>query len=96
MKHGTKVKITKKLVRESQRKHTGKFWQRWKIWKPVEYCSEGIFLGYRTVQDGTTDWEDEVGMIFMKKSCYKVALVSPSAKENPIYVPLENMRECLL
>lgn len=63
--------------------------RRWKYWDEVQgSVKEGIFLGYRTLHNGTSEWESEVGYIFDSHESFKAALVCPSDKKNPVYVPL--------
>lgn len=63
-----------------------KFWEKLFI-EP----QKGIFLGYRTLSDGCRLWDSESGYEYKPLTHYKVALVATSPKENPIYVPLENI-----
>lgn len=94
--HGQRVCYTQKYVRLTERKlhESGRFTEVHKTWKPVPEGGTGIFLGMRTLSNGTRDWEsDEVGYIFNPKEHFKVALISPSPDRNPIYVPLEDVKE---
>jgi hypothetical protein len=63
---------------------TVKEWIYWPI-KP----RKGIFLGSRTLWNGTRSWEGEVGNIFEPEEHIKAALVCLSTWENPVYVPWE-------
>lgn len=49
----------------------------------------GIYLGTRTLSDGTRLWEsEEVGYIFSPTAYHTVVLVAYSLTRNPVYVPL--------
>jgi hypothetical protein len=88
MEFGDRVSIESKLVRrcpiiEGERLY---------VWVRSPYlCSNCIFLGYRTVRNGTVD-RDEESTYFTAKEFIKVALVSPSLLLNPVYVPLDKIK----
>ncbi len=51
---------------------------------------DGIYLGTRTLSDGTRLWEsDEVGYIFSPNAYHTAALVAFSLTRNPVYVPMD-------
>ena len=65
---------------------------------------EGLFLGYRHVFEGIRssgssysgfnfEPDDYDPPTFKVKKTIKVALVSPSEKKNPIYVPLTHLKD---
>jgi len=89
LKLGCPVQVTKKLVRRSKTVD-GK---RYKYWNPRELnpIRSGIFLGNRTLMNGFTHYYSDEGYTFDKKEIIKVALVCLSDRENPIYVPLDNI-----
>ena len=62
----------------------------WKIWEKWPYSTgHGLFLGVRTLSNGTREfWEDE-GYTFIPKEYFRVALICPSTTKNPVYVPLD-------
>jgi len=64
----------------------------WKVWKRRYFESNGIFLGFRWLKEGTREYELEYGYYFAVKGGFKVALVSPSPRLNPVYVPLDAIR----
>ena len=49
----------------------------------------GIYLGTRTLSDGTRTWEDEIGYVFSPTAYHTVALVAFSLTRNPVYVPMD-------
>lgn len=64
-----------------------KFWERRK-WK----TQTGIFLGTRTLYDGTLSYEEydySTNTIFEPTHHFQVALVCPCSRMNPVYVPLD-------
>ena len=61
----------------------------WTYWNRVPYRTDGIFLGIRYLREGTRHLENEVGYYFECIGSFKAALVSPGARRNPIYVPLD-------
>jgi hypothetical protein len=82
MKYGNRIKIKKvyRAFRHGQEK----------IWKQSDFKREDcIFLGYRTIKNGSICYDSEYGNYFVPSEYIRVMLVSINAKENPIYVPLE-------
>jgi hypothetical protein len=65
-----------------------KVWEAWDI-KP----RQAIFLGWRTLCNGSSEWEDEAGYVFDpdKDGHFRAALVCFSTRENPVYVPAEGL-----
>ena len=64
----------------------------WKIWETEPYNgSYGIFLGYRTLKNGTRWFDSEAGWIFTPKEHFKAALICPSKNRNPVFVPVDCM-----
>lgn len=95
MELGSTITITKVYRRRTRyerripRQHYDtrmKVWEAWEI-KP----RAAIFLGWRTLRNGASEWEDEVGFVFDADSYFKVALVCFSTRENPVYVPVESV-----
>lgn len=82
-KHGDIVVITGFYQREDRE------------WKLIERPqAQGIYLGKRTISDGYMDCEVEEGYrsYFYVSSAYKqAALVSLSARTNPVYVPFSHL-----
>lgn len=90
LKLGDKVVCTTHYLRLSRAglKTDNKVWvKRFAYPKP----RAGLFLGYRTLQNGTRTYEDEVGYIFEPSEYIKAALVVFSEHTNPVYVPLDCM-----
>jgi hypothetical protein len=67
-----------------------KVWEAWDI-KP----RRAIFLGLRTLCNGASEWEDEVGYVFDpdKEGYFKAALVCFSTRENPVYAPVDSIHD---
>lgn len=49
----------------------------------------GIFLGYRTLSNGETEYLGEDGASYSPDNYFRAALVCLSPRENPVYVPLD-------
>ena len=99
--HGARVRFDVTLFRATfHRPETTKTGQqytaRWRVWTSLR-CRErtGLLIGYRTLRDGTTDWVgEEAGYVFTPRDTpLRVALVSPSLRHKPVYVPLDALRE---
>jgi len=87
---GYTVSISTKYKRVTRRKpeENGRS-KLWRIWDKEEYYkNDCIFLGYRTLSNGTVEYEDEVENYFYAQDSFKVALVCPGPNLNPVYVPL--------
>lgn len=90
VKVGEKITVNSKLRRvEVYRKNpNGHGNESWKIWidkiiNPIEV----LYLGDRTLVNGTRYWESEVGYIFTPKEYLKTMLViALDGKTNPFYV----------
>jgi hypothetical protein len=94
MKYGDRVEYNQVLKRIYRYEQKDRYSTRIKEWKIVEISTNktGMFLGYRWLSDGVTDWDSEVGYIYTPKKYFKAMLVSPSEKENPVYVPMKGER----
>lgn len=69
---------------------------RMRVWEAADIKPrQAIFLGLRTLCNGSSEWENEVGYVFDpdKDGYIKAALVCFSTKENPVYVPVEAMSQ---
>jgi hypothetical protein len=91
LKFGDRVVVANLMMRRfSDDGHT-KAWEPWPAYIKPKAPREGIFLGYRTLQNGIvhygyggddpTTWE--------QTSTVRVALVCFSERENPLYAPLD-------
>jgi len=91
-----KRKDPRKLnILPSGRKYEYKFWKADILPinnKTGKSARRGIFLGYRTLRNGFLDRDYQEGTTFDTHESFKVALVCLSEHENPIYVPLENVK----
>jgi hypothetical protein len=82
MKLGTRVTCTARYVRSRTHKHRNWYAMSMK-------AREGMYIGTRTLANGTAEWEGEdEGMVFQADEYFRVALVVFSERENPVYVPL--------
>lgn len=82
-----RVRVTRKDKMPSGRECNN---SNWKVWNIVPYeVSEGIFLGFRTLKNGTREWDSQYGWSFEPKESFRAALVAPSAKLNPVFVPMD-------
>ena len=93
MKVGDKVIVSGKLNRQVCYKRS----TRRKVWKRIEFVNtsgiDAIFLGYRTVSDGSSYWESECGYIYEPESHKKVALVMRlDGRTNPFYATLNDVK----
>lgn len=83
MKHGDSITITNRLRRRSGKvKNSHKDYKFWHVdqIKPIQ----GIFLGHRTISEGTREFNEEY-IEYLPQKYIKVSLVSINAKENPFY-----------
>jgi hypothetical protein len=90
MKLGDDLTITqvyRRRTRYDRSKH-GNYDLRMKVWEACEIKPrQAIFLGYRTLRNGSSQWEDEVGYVFDQEDHFVAMLVCFSTRENPVYVP---------
>lgn len=62
-----------------------------KEWAEIPHkVKDGIFLGYRTISNGALDFCGDY-TAYKPDEYFKVALISPSASRNNIYVPIRNI-----
>lgn len=94
LKFGDVVVIPHKLNRASS--YVGNQW--WKIWsiKPFPKPVTGILIGFRTLQEGVTTYDEECGRYFTPKTYLKVALVALSAYKNPVMCMLDSVNNEIL
>jgi hypothetical protein len=99
MKFGDRVRVKSVLRRSTEyrkrKNYSGREReQRYKLWKetPISERS-GILIGFRTLINGFTFWENDVGYIFDGNERFKAALVVFSEKENPVFVPLSSISD---
>ena len=86
---GDKVAFDHYYYRCTEQKKDGAgYFRTHKIWTERLCNYTGIFLGTRTLQDGWRDYDSDAGCTFSPTRHYRVALISPGPKENPLYVPL--------
>jgi hypothetical protein len=57
-----------------------------KYWKKLSIKVTGLFIGFRTLYDGTVTWAEYEGTTFKPESQIRAALIVPSARRNPVYV----------
>jgi hypothetical protein len=91
IKLGQPVIFSKVLYRK-ELQHPEKRYKRIKKWleKPVKEQS-GIIIGKRTLSNGETEWEEEVGNIYEGKEYFQALLIATSLSAKPVFIPmLEN------
>lgn len=102
LKFGSKVVVDKILKRRIKRKrsdtpnkYTGehrhfdyKYWREYAIKE-----KECLFIGYRNLANGESDYIGDGVVNFIAHDYIKVALVVANERENPFYVPLESVLE---
>lgn len=101
IKFGAKVSCKQKLIRYQERAKDGNFpnrylkgWRRGKCINSIKQKQfNGLFIGYRTVQEGYTEINGEYGPFFVPVNYKKVALVVKDENTNPVYVHLEDIQE---
>lgn len=99
-KLGDKIIFNKFFERKTTRKPIGEtsFIGRFKQWdiEHLKSPKEGLVIGYRTLSNGYTDFEDGVGTIFEQTESFKAMLVVFSMFKKPILVPIENFNSTLV
>lgn len=81
-------KRTIKMRAERQKRRIGGWWDREITWSSVEIKPvEGIYIGWRTVFDGGTEYlGDEEGIAFHQDAPHEVWLFVTNPRHNPIRV----------
>lgn len=73
-------------------------WQRASertFWHPAPRIREGIYIGYRTVSDGNTEWlGNEEGNGYYGLVYYRVAVVVLGEREKPVFVFESDVTPC--
>lgn len=78
---GKRVGVSKKFLRTSYPKK--EYWE-------TAVSLTGWIVGFRTIQNGYSEWVDEyVGYMWNPTSYIKCVLVSLTPHQNPIKVPLD-------
>lgn len=75
--------------------HRENYGRRIKVWRSLNFTMKpfsAMYIGYRTVADGETQWEDEVGYIFIPHSHREIWLFVQKPREKPVYVFPEDTR----
>ena len=73
--------VYKRKTKDRQYSHHRKEWHR-----DDTAPRSGRFLGWRTLSDGRTTWDDD-SMQFEPETHFRAALVCFNARTNPLYVP---------
>ena len=88
MEHGDRVRVTQTYKRRaSYFAHRTDF--TW-VGKDTEATLGGVYLGTRSLCNGTFDREDGFAQAGKR---FQAALVSLNARTNPVYVPLDSIFE---
>ena len=91
MELGAKVTAPRRILR--RRVQCAKGWR--KVWYAPDWLKKsvnGIYIGFRTYQNGTVTWDEE-GTYFTADEWIKVALIVEDARQKPIPVLYSNMEE---
>lgn len=81
--YGNGVSTGKVLVRRTD-VHDG---YSVKVWSREDrIITGGIFLGFRTLSNGSKYFDSEYGWIYTPKKHFRAALVSPGPNRSPVYV----------
>jgi hypothetical protein len=88
VKHGDIITVKGKYRRINKSVQTGLSSQTHKVWVLIEKEITGIFLGTRTLANGRIKYDHEFGVEFYPLEHFKVALISPSERFNPVYAPI--------
>lgn len=64
----------------------------YKFWEAVPVAIEGIYLGTRRLCDGHIN-QSMYGANFCADHYHTAALVSPGPSKNPVFVPLDALKE---
>ena len=90
MKYGDVITVKGKYRRVNKRIQQGLDLSKMgKVWEFVSGEITGIYLGERTLANGWNDYDPEYGYLFNPTEHFKVLLVSPSARLNPVYAPIK-------
>lgn len=87
IRFGQKVKATA-FLRRVWESRNGK---GYKFWLPVEKEINGLFIGYRTLSNGSLEWWEDIGSVYKPINHFQAALVVPSETRNPVYVLLDSL-----
>jgi len=87
---GQRIEVKNRLQRILRQDDTPKHsWERsikeW-VTKELPKETEVMVVGIRTLSNGTTNWEDEIGNIFTPKEYFRALLVVENMKRKPFYV----------
>lgn len=86
-KLGDKITVTSKLKRVTEYRTISEFGhkKRWKLWKsvPLKHPIEAIVVGIRTVSNGITDYDMDVGYSYDPKEHFQALLVVSRLSEKP-------------
>lgn len=80
---GQKIYIKNRLKRVEKHLH-GSYYT--KTWEDINYISEVIVIGQRTLSNGLVWWEQDAGKLFTPKAYIHALLVVENIRENPFYV----------
>lgn len=85
---GSRVKSNFKLVRKTEKAPD---YGDLKTWAPTPCEVSGIFLGYRTLSNGTRFYDCEEGYSFQHRGTVKAAVICPGPNRNSVYVPADSV-----
>ncbi len=91
---GARVSATDRLYRHREYRDGKKTWVRFRgLFRfKTERLYEGIYIGYRTIQDGKTSWEgEEIGNIWIPSRHFECWLIVEDPRQKPIRVLPEDV-----
>jgi len=92
MKYLDKVNITERYKRAWSGYHDNKI-SNYKHWVKHSINVTGVIIGFRTLSNGVNHSGDYGETYYEAKEHFKVAVVVYSPNENPVYVPLDSIKE---
>lgn len=97
---GQRVIFTHPLERRgtwnAEKRRAGKAWKHSSYEKAAREEHEGIIIGKRTLANGDTQWEDEVGTMFFPTEHFQAYLIATTLHRKPSVVRVENVRRVSL
>lgn len=91
IKVGDKITVLKRYVRKTElrRDRNDIFQGRWKIWVEKEIAPVDCFIiGIRTISNGRTESDPEVGTMYEAREHMKAILVVRTLYSKPFLIPL--------
>lgn len=81
-----KIKLGTKVASSEYLSRTIDYKTKFRYWKRRKQNINGIYIGYRTYQNGKLYYDPEEGTIFIPEEYIKIALIVTNERQNPIPV----------